>query len=184
MVYPDHARHSGHIMLKVVPVQLCHGKRTLNTHAVLDDGFERTIILATAAQHLDLHGEEELFNLKTIRQDVVKLQGIAVSFKVSANTQPRAYHSIRLAFTATGLHLAEQSCPGNTLIRKYSHLRGVPLHTFTKVQPMLLIGSDHPHLITPIQPVRLGPTGGPVTVCPRLGWPVQGPTNFLQHSSQ
>ncbi len=81
-------------MLKVVPVQLRHGKK-LNTHAVLDDRFEQTIILATAAQHLGLHGEEELLTLKTIRQEVVKLQGIGVSFQVSANTQPRVTPSAK-----------------------------------------------------------------------------------------
>lgn len=72
-VYLDQASHSGRVMLKVVPVQLRCGKITLNTHAVLDDGSERTVLLAAAAQHLGLHGEEELLNLKTIRQDVVKL---------------------------------------------------------------------------------------------------------------
>lgn len=106
---------------------------------------------------------------------------MAVSFEVSADTQPRTYHSINQAFTATELQLAEQSCPGDKLARKYNHLKGVPLHTFTKVQPMLLIGSDHPHLLTSIHSVLTGPIGAPVAVCTRLGWAVQGPTSFLQH---
>lgn len=115
-VHLDHASHSGRVMLKVVPVLLRHGKRTLNTHAVLDDGSERTVILAAAVKHLGLCGEVESLKLKTIRQDVLKLQGMAVSFEVSANTQPSAYHSISQAFTATELQLAEQSCPGDKKI--------------------------------------------------------------------
>lgn len=115
-VHLDHASHSGRVMLKVVPVLLRHGKRTLNTHAVLDDGSERTVILAAAVKHLGLCGEVESLKLKTIRQDVLKLQGMAVSFEVSANTQPRAYHAISQAFTATELQLAEQSCPGDKKI--------------------------------------------------------------------
>ena len=48
---------------------------------------------------------------------------------------------------------------------------------------MLLIGSDNPHLITPVSPVRSGPIGRPVAVCTALGWAVQGPATFLQHPS-
>lgn len=140
-----------------------------------------TVILAAAVKHLGLCGEVESLKLKTIRQNVLKLQGMAVSFEVSANTHPCTYNSISQAFTATELQLAEQSCPGDKLVRKYNHLKGVPLHTFNKVQPMLLIGSDHSHLITLIHPVHAEPIGAPVAVCTRLGWAVQGPTNFLQH---
>ncbi|XP_073721977.1 uncharacterized protein [Misgurnus anguillicaudatus] len=49
-----------------------------------------------------------------------------------------------------------------------------------KVQPVLLIGSDCPHLITPIEPVRLGPPGGPAAVKTRLGWTLQGPTHEVR----
>lgn len=182
-VYLDHASHSGRVMLKVVPVLLRHGKRTLSTYAVLDDGSEHAVILTAAVKHLGLRGEEESLKLKTIRQDVLHLQGMAVSFELSANTQTCANHSIRQAFTASELQLAEQSIPGDKLMKKYNHLKGIPLHTFNKVQPMLLIGSDHPHLITPIHPVRAGPMGAPVAVCTQLGRAVQGPTNFLQNPS-
>ncbi|KAJ8347082.1 hypothetical protein SKAU_G00284830 [Synaphobranchus kaupii] len=96
-VYMDQASHSGRIMLKVVPVQLRNGRRTLNTHAVLDD----------AAQHLCLKREEELLTLRTIRQDVVKLRGDTVSFEVSALSSPQVKHHIQRAFTADKLNLAE-----------------------------------------------------------------------------
>lgn len=65
-VYLDHASHSGRVMLKVVPVLLCHCKRTLKTYAVLDDGFESTVILTAAVKHLGLCGQEESLKLKTI----------------------------------------------------------------------------------------------------------------------
>lgn len=45
--------------------------------------------------------------------------------------------------------------------------------------PLLLIGADHPHLITPIEPVRLGPPGGPAAVRTRLGWSLQGPATVF-----
>lgn len=182
-VYVGQASHSGRVMLKVVPVKLHYGKKTLDTHAVLDDGSERTIILPSAAQHLGLQEEEEILPLRTIRQDVVELRGASVSFEVSAFATPQVKHHIHRAFTANELSLAEQSCLGESLKKRYGHLRGIPLQTFSKVQPMLLIGSDHPHLITPTQPIRMGPPGGPIAVCTQLGWAMQGPTYFLHHPS-
>ncbi|XP_043990554.1 uncharacterized protein LOC122841353 [Gambusia affinis] len=69
------------------------------------------------------------------------------------------------------------------LKRRFSYLRGVPVRSFSLVQPLLLIGSDHPHLITPVRPILRGPQGSPVAVCTLLGWAIQGPTNFLQAPS-
>jgi hypothetical protein len=57
------------------------------------------------------------------------------------------------------------------------------LHTFSKVQPLPLIGADNPHLITPIEHVRQGPTGAPEALKTRLGWTLQGPTHLLDQST-
>lgn len=46
---------------------------------------------------------------------------------------------------------------------------------------MILIGSDHLHLITPVCAVIRGPSGGPVPVCTELGWALQGPAKSLPH---
>lgn len=60
------------------------------------------------------------------------------------------------------LNIAKQSCPVEILKHKFAHLRDVPILPFKEVQPMLLIGSDYPQLITPIDPVLMGPLGSPV----------------------
>ncbi|KAI3374589.1 hypothetical protein L3Q82_021164 [Scortum barcoo] len=52
--------------------------------------------------------------------------------------------------------------------------------TTDHAQPLLLIGSDMPHLLTPIEPVQTGPLGGPIAVHTKLGWSLQGPTNIDQ----
>ncbi len=59
-VYLDQASHLGRVMLEVVPVRLRSGRRFLDTHAVLDDGSERTIILQAVVKHLGLKGSEKL----------------------------------------------------------------------------------------------------------------------------
>ncbi|KAK6321668.1 hypothetical protein J4Q44_G00086440 [Coregonus suidteri] len=42
------------------------------------------------------------------------------------------------------------------------------------------ISADYPNLITPIEPVRLGPPGRPAAVRTRLGWMLQCPTRFVE----
>lgn len=37
-----------------------------------------------------------------------------------------------------------------------------------------------PHLLVPVQPVRAGPSGSPISICTRLGWSLQGPTGLAQ----
>ena len=65
-------------------------------------------------------------------------------------------------------------------------LRNRSLQSFDRVSPMLLIGGDHPHLITPVEGVRLGAPGGPAAIKTRLGWTLQGPARLteLQVSQQ
>lgn len=182
--YLDRRSGSSPVMLKVSKVILRNGKQTVEAYAILDDGSERTILLAKAAQALKLVGQPENLALRTVRQDMTVIQGSSVSFSISPACQPHKIYKISGAFTADQLGLAEHTYPVKMLQRKYRHLKGLPLQAFSKVQPVILIGSDYPHLITPTEPVRLGPPGGPAAVKTRLGWTLQGPTRFVQQQLQ
>ena len=177
--YLDRPAEGSRILLKVIPVSLHHGSRTLDTYAVLDDGSERTMLLPTAAQKLGLQGTPESLPLRTIRQDVQTLQGNCVSFLISTRARPKTRYRITNAFTAARIDLADHTYPIESLQRKYKHLGGLPLQAFERIKPLLLIGSDHPHLITPTEPVRLGPPGGPAAIHTRLGWTLQGPSSVI-----
>ncbi|KAI2646049.1 Gag-Pro-Pol polyprotein [Labeo rohita] len=178
-LYLDRPTGCRKVLLKVVRVLLRHGDKTLDTYAVLDDGSERTILLSPAATKLGIHGPEESLALRTIRQDVQTVSGAAVSFQISPVTQPQKIFRISAAFTAERLCLADHSYP-LSILEKYQHLRNLPLQSFEGVRPLLLIGADNTHLITPISPVRLGPSGGPAAIQTRLGWTLQGPVRFLK----
>ena len=177
--YLDRPTEGSRILLKVVPVSLHHGSRTLDTYAVLDDGSERTMLLPTAAQKLGLQGTPETLALRTIRQDTQTLQGDSVSFLISTKAWPKTRYRITNAFTAARIDLADHTYPIESLQKKYKHLSGLPLQQFKKIKPLLLIGSDHPHLVTPTEPVRLGPPGGPAAINTRLGWTLQGPSSVI-----
>lgn len=96
----------------------------METYAILDDGAQRTMILPTAVQQLQLHGEHETLALRTVRLDTTYLSGSRVTFEISPRGNPEKRYKVLGAFTASGL---EQSYPVRTLQKKYAHLRGVPI---------------------------------------------------------
>lgn len=181
VLYVDRPVCSRKVLLKVSKVIITNGDQSIEAYAVLDDGSERTILLHTAAQQLNLKGQPEDLILRTVRQDQQVLHGAAVSFTVSPVTNRHKKFPIQGAFTAERLGLAEQTHPVASLQKIYKHLAGLPLQQLDRVQPVLLIGSDCPHLVTPIEPVHLGPPGGPAAVRTRLGWTLQGPTHEIKH---
>ncbi|TWW67283.1 hypothetical protein D4764_02G0003240 [Takifugu flavidus] len=178
------AKQSSKVYLKVVPVIVSHGNKTLHIYAILDDGAERTIILPAAVHYLGLSGEAESMALRTIRHDVAHLSGSSVDFHISSATKPEVKHKVQGAFTAGRLSLTEQSYPVAALQKRYDHLRGLPIQSFDKVYPLLLIGADNTGLIAVKEQVRLGLRGGPAAVNTELGWALQGPDGLTPHQVQ
>ncbi len=120
---------------------------------MLDDGSECSIVLSQAVKQLNLTAVPETLTLRTIRQDVLHLNGASVSFSVSSLNRPTRKFEINHAFTAENLRLSEHSYPIAALQRKYAHIRSLPLSQIERAQPLLLIGSDMPHLLVPVQPI-------------------------------
>lgn len=59
--------------------------------------------------------------------------------------------------------------PVAALQKWYKYLHVLLLPPVDHAQPLLLIGSDMPHLLIPVQPIHAGPPGGPIVVCTPLG---------------
>lgn len=180
-IYLTHSSPTGRVYMKVVPVLLRNGNKSLKTYVILDGGAQRSIILQAETQHLDLKGREESLALRTIRHDVAHLRGASVDFEVSPQCRPEVKYTITGAFTVPRLALTDQSYPTAALQRRYHHLRGIPLPSFNKAYPLLLIGSDYTSLITAKEPICLGPASGPAAVHMQLGWVLQGPDGLLNH---
>lgn len=182
-IYLTPSSPSGRVLLKVVPLFLHNKDRTIATFAILDDGAERTMLLPAAAQQLHLEGKEETLALRTIRPDVTFLAGSVVTFDVSSRANPGVRYRIHNAFSADGLDLVEQSYPVKALQRRYAHLRDIPLQSFKNAQPLLLIGSDNSPLITAVKTVHVGTQDGPVAICTKLGWALQGPEGLKNRAN-
>lgn len=164
VLYLDRRAGCSQVLLKFSKVLLSNSNHTLETYAVLDDGSERTILLPEAAQRLQLQGNQGSLTLRTVQQDLRTLHGSSVTFNIFSVDQPAKTFQIKKALAASDLGLAEHSYPVKSLQRRYKHLKKLPLKPFSNVHPLLLIGSDCPHLVKLITPVCLGPSGGPAAV--------------------
>lgn len=67
-----------------------------------------------------------------------------------------------------------------SLKSRFKHLRDIPLQPFNRVNPLLLIGADNPHLINSVKLVRLGPPGGTAAIRTKLGWMLQGTARLTE----
>ncbi|KAK1789930.1 hypothetical protein P4O66_002258 [Electrophorus voltai] len=113
-----------------------------------------------------------------IRHEVQTIQGTSVSFQISPEYNPQKIYQITTAFTVKCLALADYSYLADNL-RKYKHMKA-----FQNKSPLLLIGADHTHLITPIAPVCMGPPEGPAVIKTKLGWTLEGPARLLETQLQ
>ncbi len=67
MLYMNSLIGGSKVLLKLGTMLLHHGKCTLKTYAILDDGSENTILLHNATQQLTLSGQLENLSLRTVR---------------------------------------------------------------------------------------------------------------------
>lgn len=173
---------AGHkVLLKLSKVLLRNGDKTMEEFAILDDGSQNTVLLHAAAQLLGLRGQSEHITLSTVQQELQVIREAGVLFTICPATEPERLYHIWGAFTVKQLGLAKHTLPVSSSRRKFRHLKGLPLQHIVEAQPLLLIGSDYPHLITPVEPVYLGPLGGPAAIKMHLGWTLQGPAQELRH---
>lgn len=107
-------------MLKVVPILIHYGGRTLNTFVIQDNGSERSMLLPTAAKALSIKGIPEDLPLRTVRQDIRALPGYTVSLRVSSVANPRTSYKMEGAFTASHLSLTQHTYPIERLQKKFT----------------------------------------------------------------
>ena len=175
--------NSAQVLLKMVPVVLRHGDREMSTHAIIDDGSERTLLLKDAAIALGLKGQPHQMNILTIRPEPTPVAGEMVSLEIMPRGQPAEVHSLHNVFTAADLSLSKYGYPMRALTAKYPHLSELNLGQEEDVVPTILIGSDYAQLTLP-RNILPGPNGCPVALDTPLGWTLQGPIDQEAHGQK
>lgn len=75
--------------------------------------------------------------------------------------------------TMKNLQLPTQSLDFEDLQKKFAYLKGLPIDSYQKAKPTILIGVEHSHLLIPFER-RSGKPNEPIAIKSKLGWFIFG----------
>ncbi|XP_062549874.1 uncharacterized protein LOC134214528 [Armigeres subalbatus] len=125
------------------------------------------------ADQLGFAGPTETLNLQwtgNIKRSETNSKRI--NAKISGEGSSKQYQMINVR-TVGGLLLPSQTVHYAKMCRRYPHLRGLPIRSYEKVSPKLLIGLDNLKLIVPLK-IREGRWADPIAAKSRIGWSIYG----------
>ena len=160
------------VLLQVVPVTLYGPKGYFNTYAMLDTGSTCSLLLADVARRLGLDGPLESVVLNGI-QKTSELVTKRVNVQVSQVNDFGTQFDVNGVLVVDHLNVPEKKVKLKELQERWPHLSDLELTEVAGTQVTLLLGSDVPELIVPLE-TRHGPKGSPVGVRTGIGWTVTG----------
>ncbi|XP_053686668.1 uncharacterized protein LOC128736214 [Sabethes cyaneus] len=162
------------ILFKIIPVTL-YGKNgaAVNTYAFLDDGSSVTLVEQAIADQLGVDSRAHSVCIHWT-SGINKQIETTVLEKLSIS-QPDGGKRFKLSevYTVKNLGLPEQSLDFVLLAKDFTHLRHLPVKSFKRAVPGLLIGLSNSHLLTTTK-VREGEKDEPIAAKTRVGWVVSG----------
>ncbi|XP_055526882.1 uncharacterized protein LOC129719513 [Wyeomyia smithii] len=170
-----HIRSPGSIIFRLIPVTLHCGRKSVNTLAFLDEGASITLVERSLTNQLGVEGINQPLTIKwTANVTRVEPGSRRMNLLISASGA-REKNLLKSAQTVEKLLLPKQALNVQEIVDKYSHLRDLPIASYTDCHPGLLIGLNNLHLIAPIE-ARIRDAGEPIAVRSKLGWSIYGPT--------
>ncbi|XP_055597343.1 uncharacterized protein LOC129747259 [Uranotaenia lowii] len=177
----SHRSSSHSLLFKIVPVTLYGNDAVVNTYAFLDDGSSLTMVEESLLEQLNIEGVKQPLCL-TWTGNVSRVEKNSEVVQLSISSGQGKPMQLRNARSVRHLSLSQQSLDFERIAVDCPHLRGLPIKSYTKAIPKLLIGIDNLHLIAPLK-LREGRTEQPVAVKTRLGWCLFGGSSESQKSS-
>ena len=148
----------------------------LKTHALLDPGSNGSFCSMELVKMLSVQGTSQSLSLDTLNTNS-QVQTLVVSLDISG-TIGKAH--ARKSFCIPKIHALREfptlrdSCATHEDLKKFEHLRDIPVPCVAKEGVTILIGQDAPQVLVPLE-VRRGMEGEPYAVRTCLGWTVNGP---------
>ncbi|XP_055542975.1 uncharacterized protein LOC129728551 [Wyeomyia smithii] len=139
-----------------------------------DCGSSLTLIEESLAAELKLKGEKHPLCLRWTA-DTCRYEESAKRVEVneSGTRNQKSKRRLTDVYTVKELKLPAQSLSIEKLSASHSHLRGIPVDSYTNVRPRILIGMDNIRIIHPLK-YREGKEHEPIAAKTRLGWLIYG----------
>lgn len=171
------------VILRMIPVQLYGPAGVISVLALCDEASTVTLLDAKIAERLGLTGPSETLCLQWTNDEVsIQQTSLRMDVQISKPDEENNKFIMRGVRTIKNMSLPTQNVNMSDL-RKYRHLKGLPISDIRNEKPLLLIGQDNANLIIARQ-IRSGPENLPVASKCRLGWAVHGPCDSRRNDGE
>ena len=148
---------------------------SVKTYALLDSGSNVSLCQDKLLHLLKARGRTERMSLTTLEKENNKTTAQVISLRIS-NLDGSDEITIPQVFARPNLRLSSSNLVTEAEVRKWPHLKDLPLHHAEIDDVALLIGQDCPEALMPLTTIP-GGKGELYAVRTRLGWSVSGPVS-------
>ncbi|XP_058817112.1 uncharacterized protein LOC131680413 [Topomyia yanbarensis] len=172
-VHHHHHHMKSLSLFRYLPITLYNDGKQVETFVFLDDGSSSTLLEESLAVQLGIEGEPESLWLGWTGKIGRHEKGSRrVNIQISSTGKKETFQ-LRNVRTVSELGLPSQTLHYPELVKEYPHLQGLPVTSYSKAKPGMIIGIDHVHLLTSLN-IREGRKTDPVATKTRLGWCIYG----------
>ncbi|XP_053691610.1 uncharacterized protein LOC128740123 [Sabethes cyaneus] len=169
----SHRQPVADTLFKILPVTLYGKNKSVDTYAFLDDGSSVTLVEETIADALGVEGKMQSLCIQWtsgINKSIANAR--MVKFGISELGSSRRF-DVSEVYTVENLGLPQQSLDFGSMMKQYGHFRNLPVKSFQRAVPGLLIGLNNFHLMATTK-LREGGVKEPIAAKTRIGWVVCG----------
>ena len=170
---------SSKVFLRILPVKVINGSRSIETYALLDNGSDVSLVHDRLVQMLGIRGRPKPFVINSVNC-TSEVNGLEVDIAVRSLDGSNSVN-IRNAWSVPKLPISLSSAPSTLDLVYWPHLSNITIPTVNSDEVMLLIGSDTPEAHWSLEE-RRGGIGEPCAIRSLLGWTVQGPSSTAKPS--
>lgn len=168
----NHHASNAQVLFRFIPVKIRFGSKMIEVGAFLDEGSSGTFIDDEVAKQLGAFGPSSPLCIQyTSNNSHCETESMRISLSISGSCDSSREYHLEGVQTVKDLSLATQSLDYQSLSAKYQHLKDLPVLSYQKLKPRLLIGLNNWSLGIPID-VKLGSSGDPIAAQCRLGWTI------------
>ena len=158
----------------IVPVIIAgNNGKTYTTHALLDDGADKSMCDERLLKILDIESRPFTFKVTTMTSYEDTMSGNEVDLHVRPVNGDESI-SMPKVWSVKKIPVSTRSAAPRCAVEKFDYLADVSVPDIDNDDVMLLIGSDTPFAHIPLE-VRAGRSDQPYAIRSSLGWAIRGP---------
>ena len=162
------------VAMAIVPIRVMGAQgRYVDTYPLLDNGSDVTLCDERLLPKLGIIGKEKSFSITTVNHERSTRVGTEVYLNVKSIRGGKSM-PLKKVWTVSKLPVSLKGLPNRQTLDQWPHLEDLYIPRIRDGEATVLIGSDEPDILCPID-VRRGKPGEPCAIKSFLVWTVIGP---------